>query len=108
MRHELPTTITSRTDAVQLWLHLLERGISFHWEDDPAYWVNISGARCLTDDEVRQVSRAFAQVEALDDPHRYDDAPELLRFALELGAETVVNAATPHDLSALERMRASR
>lgn len=38
-----PETIRSRTDAVQLCKHLLARGISFHWEDDPQDWVDATG-----------------------------------------------------------------
>lgn len=35
-----PETIRSRSDAAELWKHLLARGIVFRWEDDPGEWVD--------------------------------------------------------------------
>lgn len=85
-----PTRIESRSDAVQLWKYLLEKGISFHWEDDPSEWVNVeSGAPVLTTREAERVTQLMDAVAGLDDPGCYTDAVSLLRLALLCGVERV-------------------
>lgn len=85
-----PEVIRNRSDAVQLWKHLLSRDISFHWEDDPGDWVNTTtGQQLLPTREVRTIRRLLAEVDLLDDPGCYDDAISLLKLATLAGSENV-------------------
>lgn len=81
-----PETIRNRSDAVQLWKHLLSRGIAFHWEDDPADIVDIrTGARLLTETEARNIARLYDEVAELDDEWVYDAACSLGKLAFLVG-----------------------
>lgn len=91
-----PEVIRNRSDAVQLWKHLLTRGISFHWEDDPATWVGDEGEPALAAPEVASVRRLLAQVETLDEPACYDDALSLLKLAMLAGTESVSRVPAHH------------
>lgn len=91
-----PEVIRNRGDAVQLWKHLLARGISFHWEDDPGDWVDHAGRQLLATREVRTVRRLFAEVELLDDPGCFDDALSLHKLALLAGSENVSRVPARH------------
>ena len=91
-----PEVISTRRDAVQLWKHLLARGISFHWEDDPGEWVDRSGRQLLPTREVRTVRRLFAEVDLLDDPGCFDDALSLLKLATLAGSENVSRVPAHH------------
>jgi hypothetical protein len=75
-----PDRITSRRDASALWLHLLERGLCFHWEEDPAEWG-------LAEREVAKLRRLFGEVDRLgaETFACYADADALRQLAL-LGA----------------------
>ena len=90
-----PEVIRNRSDAVQLWKHLLARGISFHWEDDPGDWAGLPAR------EVPTVRRLFAEVDLLDDPRCYDDALSLLKLATLAGTESV-SRVPAHHASAFE------
>ncbi len=91
-----PEVIRNRSDAVQLWKHLLARGIAFHWEDDPGDWVDRNGRQVLPTREVRTVRRLFAEVDLLDDPACYDDAASLLKLASLAGTENVTRVPERH------------
>lgn len=84
-----PETIRTRADAVQLWKHLLARGFSFPWEDDPGDWVDAHGRQLLPTRDVRTMRRLFAEVDLLDDPGCFDDARSLLKLASLAGTESV-------------------
>jgi hypothetical protein len=100
MPHTIPNRISNRTDARRLWLWLLSRGISFHWEDDPRDW----GPNVLSDHRARHVERLFVQVEALNDTAVYDDAVALLRFALTEGPRAI-NSLSAADVPPKTRHR---
>lgn len=89
-----PEVIRNRSDAVQLWKHLLTRGIAFRLQDDPGDWVDAKGEQLLPSREVRTVRRLFAEVDLLDDPGCYDDAVSLLKLAALAGTESV--SRVPH------------
>ena len=91
-----PEVISSRHDAVQLWKHLLARGISFQWQDDPGEWTDSSGKQLLATREVRTVRRLFAEVDVLDDPGCFDDARSLLKLATLAGTENVSRVPAHH------------
>lgn len=91
-----PEVIRCRADAVQLWKHLLARGISFHWDDDPGDWETAEGRPRLTTREVPTVRRLFAEVDQLEDPGCYEDARSLLKLATLAGAENVSRVADRH------------
>lgn len=91
-----PEVIRDRGDAVQLWKHLLSRGISFHWDDDPGDWVDRSGRQLLATREVRTVRRLFAEVDLLDDPRCFDDARSLQKLAVLAGTESVSRVPVHH------------
>lgn len=100
----MPSRIQNRTDAARLWLFLLNRGISFHWEDDPSDWVEIdSGRRCLTKREAAAVRRGFAEVTRLDDERCYSDACKALRYTLVNGLEAL-SRLEPKQLIALRQV----
>lgn len=82
-----PDRITRRSDAVQLWMHLLERGIAFSTEEDPAEWHDDAGRQVLADREIATVRRLFAEVDRLgaETFDCYADADALRQLAL-LGA----------------------
>ena len=84
-----PASIRTRADAVQLWKHLLTRGISFHWEDAPADWTDEFGKRALTGTEATNIRRLFAQVVELKDDRCYTDAIRLLKRATVHGIESI-------------------
>ena len=75
-----PDRIESRRDAFALWLHLLERGIAFRCDEDPAEWG-------LPMREVATMRRLFAEVDRLGSEtfDCYADA-ESLRNLVMLGA----------------------
>lgn len=104
---ERPLAIRNRADAVDLWKHLLGRGISFHWEDDPASWVDENRRKILTTDEARSVRRLFAEVELLGDPACYDAAVSLLKLAMLTDPENV-NLVPAQHARAFERCGDSR
>lgn len=52
MRFELPQKIHSRRDAFQLWCHLIELEIGFHWSDEPTEWVHRDTREQLLSNEV--------------------------------------------------------
>ncbi|MFT3712678.1 MAG: hypothetical protein QM817_33935 [Archangium sp.] len=52
IRFELPKRIQTRRDAFQLWCHLLELGIGFHWDDDPTDWLHRDTREQLLTNEV--------------------------------------------------------
>ena len=92
-----PEVIRNRGDAVQLWKHLLGRGISFHWKDDPSDWVcPRTGEPLLSDPEVPTVRRLFAEVERLADPGCYEDANSLRKLAALAGTENVSRVPVRH------------
>ncbi len=93
---KLPETIRTRNDAAELWKHLLARGISFRWEDDPGDWTDSSGKQVLPTREVRTVRRLFAEVDLLDDPRCFDDALSLLKLATLAGTENVSRVPAHH------------
>ncbi len=82
-----PDRITRRSDAVQLWLHLLERGIVFTCEEDPAEWLDDAGQQVLALREIATVRRLFGEVDRLgaETFDCYADAVALGQLAL-LGA----------------------
>lgn len=85
-----PERITCREDAVHLWKHLLARGISFHWEDDPADWVDTTtGVASLSSADADDVRRLLDEVDELSDERCFRDAQSLLRVALLLGPQVV-------------------
>ncbi|PZR08089.1 MAG: hypothetical protein DI536_26000 [Archangium gephyra] len=84
-----PAAIRTRADAVQLWKHLLARGISFHWEDAPAEWVDHSGKRVLSRTEAMTIERLFNEVIGLHDDRCYTDAIRLLKRATVHGLESI-------------------
>ena len=91
-----PEVIRNRGDAVQLWKHLLTRGISFHWEDDPGDWVTDDGRPMLSSREVPTVRRLFAEVDQLEDPGCYEDARSLLKLATLASTEHVGRVSERH------------
>lgn len=91
-----PEEIRTRADAVELWKHLLGRGISFHWKDDPGDWIDRAGRKVLEAREVRTIRRLFAEVDLLDDPGCYEDALSLLKLATLTGTETVSRVPDRH------------
>lgn len=80
-----PTVVAGRSDAVKLWKYLLSRGINFHWEDDPASWVDESGKPTLTKREAATIRRLFREAIKLDDERCFDDAISLLKLSIVLG-----------------------
>lgn len=82
-----PERISGRSDALQLWMHLFERGISFRCEEDPAEWVDVEGRSMLTEREIATVRRLFTEVDRLgaETFDCYADA-ESLRELVMLGA----------------------
>lgn len=91
-----PEAIRSRADAVELWKHLLGRGISFHWEDDPGDWVDREGRKTLSAGEVKGIRKLFTQVARLKDPRCYDDALSLFKLAVLTGIENVSRVTVRH------------
>ena len=88
-----PEVIRSRSDAVQLWKYLLGRGISFHRDDDPSEWAQLSVR------EVPTVRRLIAEVDLLDDPGCYEDAVSLAKLASLAGTESVSRVPARHALA---------
>ncbi|MEW6433942.1 MAG: hypothetical protein AB1730_20775 [Myxococcota bacterium] len=76
-----PHSVRNRSDAAQLRWHLLGRGISFHWEDNPASWVDQQGNPLLAPREAGEIRRLFCEVARLNDERCYDDALRLLKRA---------------------------
>jgi hypothetical protein len=91
-----PEVIRNRSDAIELWKHLLARGITFHWDDDPGDWVDDRGRQVLPTREVRTMRRLFAEVDLLDDPGCYDDALSLLKLASLAGVDNVFRVHDRH------------
>ena len=92
-----PEVIRNRSDAVQLWKHLLGRGISFHWSEDPGEWIDATtGHHSLSEREVPTVRRLFAEVDLLEDPTVYDDARSLRKLAALAGTENVSRVPVQH------------
>lgn len=79
-----PTRVSNRRDAVQLWMHLLDLGVVFHWEEDPAEWVDGAGHRVLADRDVATMRRLIAEVDRLGAEafDCYADAEALRQLAL--------------------------
>jgi hypothetical protein len=72
-----PDRITCRRDATQLWLYLLDRGIVFRCDEDPAEWG-------LPERQVATLRRLFAEVDCLGAVtfDCYADAEALVERAL--------------------------
>ncbi len=68
-------------------MHLLERGIFFHWEEDPAEWSDGDGRQMLAEREIATMRRLFAEVDRLgaETFDCYADADSLRQLAM-LGA----------------------
>lgn len=78
-----PDRVTSRQEALQLWMHLLDRGFPLHWEEDPAEWTDAAERR-LADREVATFRRLIAEVDRLgaETLDCYADADALRRLAM--------------------------
>ena len=87
---ECPTAIRNRSDAVQLWKHLLSRGIAFHWEDDPADIIDArTGSPLLTPAEAQTIARLYDEVDALKNEWVYVAAGSLFKLTLFVGREVL-------------------
>ena len=85
-----PETIRNRSDAVQLWKHLLSRGIAFHWEDDPADIIDTDTREpVFSKSEARQIARLYDEVESLGDEWVYDAALSLMKLTLLVDPEVL-------------------
>ena len=106
MRFERPLQIASRRDALQLWLHLIELRISYHWEDDASDWVNIkSGKRTLTREAAAAVNALFDQVNALNNSVIFSDGARIGKIATTLGSE-MIELVDPDDVrGSYDRLR---
>lgn len=82
-----PDSISGRRDALQLWRYLLDRGIAFRCEEDPAEWVDAEGRSMLAEREIATVRRLFGEVDRLgaETFDCYADAESLRELAM-LGA----------------------
>jgi hypothetical protein len=65
-------------------MHLLDLGVVFHWEEDPAEWVDAAGLRVLPDRDVATMRRLIAEVDRLGSEafDCYADAEALRQLAL--------------------------
>lgn len=88
MRFELPRQIVTRRDGLQMWLHLIERNVAYHWEDDPADFSNDTGPT-FTPQECEVLRRLNRQVSASTNRYIEDDACRLFKFATYLGPDMV-------------------
>lgn len=96
MRTPRPDAVHDRRDAFQLWLHLIDRGVQFHEEADPAEWLDASGRQALTMKEIATFRRLVAEVDRLGAVtfDCYADA-QRLRDLVTLGVNTDVELELP-------------
>ncbi|MBL8909276.1 MAG: hypothetical protein JNM17_01110 [Archangium sp.] len=94
---------------MQLWLHLIERSVGYHWEDDPADYKFRDGRPCFSDAEVEILRRHNDSISGNEIFEH--DACRLFKFATTLGSEMVdrfdiTDADTIH--ASYERLRRAR
>jgi hypothetical protein len=65
MRTPRPDAINTRPDALQLWAHLLDRGVQFDVEADPAEWCDVEGRQALNVRDIATFRRLVAEVDRL-------------------------------------------
>ncbi len=65
MRTPRPDAVNDRRDAFQLWRHLVDRGVRFQLEADPAEWLEASGRQALGVKEIATFRRLVAEVDRL-------------------------------------------